>query len=133
MACLSNYRSCVQHRTLSTALVMVVSSVGLIVPARVWDKLPDLCLFHRFMGVPCPTCGLTRSWSALLHGHLEAAFRFHLLGPPLFLGIVIWTAMRFRNTEYKWSRPSVILGAGLIWTSYSIARMAGWLPSPPGT
>ncbi len=41
---------------------------------------PSILLFQR----PCPGCGLTTSWTALLDGDLPTAFRAHPLGPPLY-------------------------------------------------
>lgn len=41
--------------------------------------LPD-CLFHKFTGLHCPGCGMTRAASATLHGRLGAAFRFNPVG-----------------------------------------------------
>jgi len=47
-----------------------------------------VCWFHALTGLPCPGCGLTRAFSSLLHGHLQAAFAYHpfvFLFFPLFL------------------------------------------------
>jgi hypothetical protein len=41
---------------------------------------PSVLVFDR----PCPGCGLTTSWTALLHGDFTLAFRAHPLGPILF-------------------------------------------------
>ncbi len=42
--------------------------------------LPGVCAFRDVTGIPCPGCGLTRSWVALLHGDLAASLGFHPLG-----------------------------------------------------
>lgn len=47
-----------------------------------WVNIP--CLFHEITGLPCLTCGLTRSFSLVTRGDLPGAFAMHLLGPPLF-------------------------------------------------
>lgn len=55
---------------------------------------PSLLLTQR----PCPACGLTTSFSALLHADLGFAFRAHALGPPLFayLGVsALYLASKF--------------------------------------
>jgi len=47
-----------------------------------WVSIP--CLFNKITGLPCLTCGLTRSFSLTAHGQFIAAFEMHLLGPLLF-------------------------------------------------
>ena len=47
------------------------------------------CLFHRITGYDCPTCGLSRSFYATSHLHLEEAFNFHLLGPICFCILLV--------------------------------------------
>lgn len=41
---------------------------------------PCVLLFNR----PCPGCGLTTSWTRLLHGNIVGAFQAHPLGPVLY-------------------------------------------------
>jgi hypothetical protein len=43
------------------------------------------CSFRRFTGWPCPTCGLTTSFSHAAHGDWGAALRAHVLGLPMAL------------------------------------------------
>ena len=49
------------------------------------------CPIRYLLGIPCPTCGMTRAYVALFHGDFLRAFYYHplfWLGPPLiFLGI----------------------------------------------
>jgi hypothetical protein len=47
--------------------------------------LGGACLFRRLTGLPCPTCGMTRSVVLSLHGHLAAALRVNPAG-------VFWVA-----------------------------------------
>ncbi len=51
-----------------------------LVPTAVAGRGPVLCPVRRATGLPCPACGLTRSWSAALHGRPVASLRFHPLG-----------------------------------------------------
>lgn len=39
------------------------------------------CIFKMVTGIPCPSCGMTRSYISLLHGNIYKAFFYH----PLFL------------------------------------------------
>lgn len=55
-----------------------------------WVSVP--CVFHWATGLPCLTCGLTRSFVFTAHGDLAPAFEMHLLGPLLFAGTVATAA-----------------------------------------
>lgn len=46
---------------------------------------PSVLLFDR----PCPGCGLTTCWCALLHGDFGLAFRAHPLGPLVYLAFTL--------------------------------------------
>jgi hypothetical protein len=48
-----------------------------------------ICPFKNATGLPCPGCGLTHSFCALAKGHLTSAFGYNVLGPPLFLILVL--------------------------------------------
>jgi hypothetical protein len=47
------------------------------------------CGFYAAFHKPCPTCGLTTSFSAMAHLQPCTAFRAHAIGPLLFLYIGI--------------------------------------------
>ncbi len=61
------------------------------------------CLFHRFTGLDCPGCGMTRAVHAVLHGRLAEAFRCNPVGMLLF--------------------PAALVGLGL--------ELAGWVRGKP--
>jgi len=43
-------------------------------------RLPSLCVMRNTTGLPCPGCGLTRSWVDLARGDLRASLEHHRLG-----------------------------------------------------
>ena len=43
------------------------------------------CYFQELTGHPCPTCGLSHSFYAFAHLHLLDSFKFHLMGPIIFI------------------------------------------------
>ena len=46
------------------------------------------CQFKHLTGYSCPTCGLTRSFHAFSHLNFQESFRFHLMGPAMYLVIL---------------------------------------------
>jgi hypothetical protein len=97
--------------------------------------LPVLCPFHRWTGLPCPDCGLTRSLICCAHGLFSRAFAFHPLGPATFLILVALVCIRIGSKRQWHITPRLLAGGSylgaalflLIW----IARLTHVLPSPP--
>jgi hypothetical protein len=55
-------------------------------------RLPFLvCPLKYWTGIPCPTCGITRSFMAVSQGDLSQAIAHHLFGPLLFASCIIAT------------------------------------------
>ena len=49
-----------------------------------------VCWFRHSLGIPCPTCGATRSALALAHGDIGLALRTNPLMCVMYLGIIIF-------------------------------------------
>jgi hypothetical protein len=88
---------------------------------------PSVLLFDR----PCPGCGLTTSWTALIHGQIGASFHAHALGPLLYLGFTAtallgiygWVKqMRFRTDGPRVNRW--IWACTAVFFVYGFGRMA---------
>jgi len=47
------------------------------------------CILRRATGLPCATCGMTRSFCAIGRGELDVAFAQHPLGPVLYAFLVL--------------------------------------------
>ena len=81
-------------------------------------SLGDLCPLHALAGVPCPFCGMTRSYVALAHGEVGAAVRFHPAGPVLFAAMIALVAgvaiVTARGAAPLTPRPRVQAALGAI-------------------
>lgn len=56
-------------------------------------RVPFLgCPVRHLTGIPCPTCGMTRSFMAIAQGDFHQAVVEHLFGPVVFVGFLIATA-----------------------------------------
>jgi hypothetical protein len=90
------------------------------------------CSFHERFGLPCPTCGLTRSVVLTLHGQVERAWRIAPGGPAFALG-VLFTAAGLLLLAAAQSQPlerKIKLGlqnGALAWAGVSLVIwLAGW-------
>lgn len=83
-------------------------------------RLGGTCWIHALIGIPCPTCGVTRAALALTHGDLHAAFAVQPLVTvvavitaiyvPWAIGVVWlgWTPLRLelrgaRGRAWRWA------------------------------
>jgi hypothetical protein len=74
-------------------LVWLLVSLGGAIALAVWlgARLPTpQCVFHSLTGLPCVTCGATRSASYFLHGHFLTSFLFNPLAFLAYCGLVVF-------------------------------------------
>jgi hypothetical protein len=105
------------------AAMLGIAAVRPMLPAAV--PLGPPCPLRTFTGIPCPFCGMTRGVTALVHGHVSAAFSFN---PGAFLivsvAIVLLIAWRWQRVRIPvWA---VFLLFALLWAfqlfKYSTGR-----------
>ncbi len=78
-------RFCTLGALLALPLAALLPSDGAGIP---------VCWFQALSGLPCPGCGLTRAFSSLLHGQVQAAFAYH---PFVFLLLPLFGIMAAHN------------------------------------
>jgi hypothetical protein len=111
-------------------LTVSVASIGL---AATWFALGlpwPRCVFHELTGLPCMTCGMTRSAIRFFHGDFLAASQWNPLVFAALCGLSIFNAYAFivsatraprlrialwTRAEKKYARIIVITALGLNW------------------
>lgn len=58
------------------------------------DQHPVSCIHSQVSGEPCPSCGLSRAFSAIVRGDAETARALNPHAIPVFLFFVLQLAMR---------------------------------------
>jgi hypothetical protein len=72
-----------------TGLVVFAGGAKL---ASMWSLPMPQCWLRHYTGIPCVSCGSTRSTLAWWHGDLLAAFRFNPLFFLICIGLIAWMA-----------------------------------------
>ncbi|CAN5414389.1 hypothetical protein BH10PLA1_BH10PLA1_17110 [soil metagenome] len=120
------------RRSLLMAVIGTATIAASLLYAPWSQSGPVLCPFRLMTGLPCPGCGLTRSFCSLAHGDVRSALAFHLLGPGLFLAVIAGIPVLFyegftRRRVGWWNRmlyskrSGIILGTLLL--TYHLARL----------
>ncbi len=127
---------------LGMLLLAQIAAVGILLRASqdgVWilgHPVGGVCLFQRLTGVPCPTCGMTRSIVLTLNGHLWTALRLNLAGPVWVLAVatlavaLLWLAWceRARGTDQSTvARRRVRLLALAQGAAFGVALATNWI------
>ena len=118
------------------AVALGVGSAIAIAVAFMWPVSsvtagPSSCLLRTFVGIPCPGCGMTRSWVHLAHGDVSSAFFYNPFG-MVFMGVAAFTAGYVLLALARRSRPEglfdlvrprpavLLVGAWLTWSVYRV-------------
>ncbi len=79
------------------------------------------CASRVLLGIPCPSCGLTTSFTLMSHGQPVRAFKAHYLGPFLYTGMLVYLGflitflVRGQRLRFHWPKwvPYGLLFGGL--------------------
>lgn len=94
-------RSPLKRKDLQSRFLALGISLAPLVGGELYNKgyqIPYECPIHYFTGLPCPTCGMTRSIMAAMRGEWKASLGYHLFGPFFILilsGIIINIIIEF--------------------------------------
>ena len=106
----------------------------------------QVCLFRFHTGLPCPGCGLTRAFLALLRGDFRASVQFHALLLPVLFTLLAALAGTIAQAREKAGRSSgkilslfgvlhkkklFYLAAFLLLFLYYLVRMILFFPAGP--
>ena len=71
------------------------------------SSIPHFCVFQKIMNVPCPGCGVTRSFFSIVEGNVMLAWQFNPVGLCLFLFLVIQIPLRIVALKFKQTSDTV--------------------------
>lgn len=86
-----SYRRALEPGEVDHERIWLLVSLGVFAGLAFWfaARLPTPhCFFHSLTGLPCLTCGATRSAYQFLQGHFAASFFFNPLAFLAYCGLV---------------------------------------------
>jgi hypothetical protein len=131
----------VSKRTHLLILLGCLTVVGLSMTMSIQDRekvalpgmgssLPELCHLKRIFHVPCPGCGLTRSFISMGHFDLFAAASYNVVGIPLFLVTLMQIPYRTYWVFRRDNKQMTLAGLkteGYVMIGLSVLLIAQWL------
>lgn len=97
------------------------------------------CPIRHWLGIICPSCGLTRSFRSLADGDFSRSIDYHLFGPIVFIGLGIVSIHCLRELKQRSHLPicfsryltrlPVQIGVLISFYSYYLLRLSNIIPT----
>jgi hypothetical protein len=105
---------------LAGVILLVIAYSGIFSPEK--DSYPVTCLHEKLTGEPCVSCGLSHSFSLIVRGRIDEAFRWNLYGMRVFLFFASQLILRVAFSVFYLKNPNTrkqlivvdCIGSGLI-------------------
>lgn len=77
-----------------------------------WAAMRWPCVIRSITGLPCPGCGLSRAWLAMLRLDLLSAFRYHPMfwSIPIFMLYFLFDGQLFRRKRWNIGIAAILIG-----------------------
>jgi hypothetical protein len=75
------------------------------------------CVMKEFLGIPCPSCGMTTSFAWTMDGNLGRALVANPAGPPAVLLVIlgiVWCGIAVVTGQIVFGRSAILVWSGLI-------------------
>lgn len=94
----------------------------------------SLCPFKMLTGLPCPSCGITKSIVSFYEGDIYKSLQYHVLGPVTVvfcLGVIILLLIEIKTKKdyfnnYLYSRK-LAYGLAIFLAIYHVIRLVDFL------
>ena len=127
----------------SSHLVVLVACLGILAAAAALEPaeshlrlgpitLPTLCTLRLTTGIPCPGCGLSRSFVAAAHGEWRHSLEYHRLGPLFVVYVLLQVLHRAAWLGLPGSRLRISLAGRFLDAAFlplMVVLLVNWIPT----
>jgi hypothetical protein len=92
-------------------ILLILIYSGIFSPDK--NNYPIVCIHQKITGLPCFSCGLSHSFSLIIRGRVQEAYKWNVYGMRVFLFFVSQLLMRIIFSVIY--RRNKIAGKWLIW------------------
>ncbi|MDX9726000.1 MAG: DUF2752 domain-containing protein [Bacteroidales bacterium] len=91
------------NSALALIILMVFGYSLIFSPDR--NEYPVVCVHEKLTGVPCPSCGLSHSFSLILRGRIAEAYDWNIYGMRIFIFFASQLFMRIVFSSVSMRQP----------------------------
>ena len=99
-------------------ILILFSYLGLILIFLLYTNLHIPCIFKKIFHIPCPSCGMTRSFISIINLNFKKAIYYNILSIPLFITLLIIFITIIIDLIYQKKYSNIIIK--LITNNYTI-------------
>jgi len=96
-------------------ILLVLAAVGVLSLTAAYFIGISICPIYNFVGIPCPSCGMSRAWAFTLHGEIGEAHVYH----PMFWIVIFLPFLAMKYKHVNAAAVIVLVVFIIVW----IARM----------
>ena len=85
-------------------VLLIYAYSGIFSPDK--DNYPVVCIHQKLTGEPCPSCGLSHSFSLIVRGRIQEAFKWNVYGLRVFIFFAAQLLMRIMFSVFYLKYPS---------------------------
>lgn len=90
--------------------------------------LGTICLSTILLGIPCPSCGITRATILMLTGHFRESLQMHPLLPIVIFGVLGSLFIKIKLKKYLFLIKYYVIIAVAVFVIFYIYRMKLYYP-----
>ena len=92
-------------------IVLTIAAVGILSLAAAYFAEISLCPVYNLVGIPCPSCGMTRAWAFALQGRAGEALAYQ----PMFWVVILLPFLALKRKVINIAALSILVMLIAVW------------------